>query len=109
MPQIVERMRTGTTGGDIVAAAALATRTFGGEDYIGFHTLMAIAPAYHMSQELPENRKALPILKVLFRNATRIQEQGGVTRKCCIRCRPPKCRRTRRRRGARKTASVAAQ
>src|SRR5205814_8957965 len=63
---------------DVVAAAALANaRTFGGEDYVGFHTLMAIAPSYHMSQELPENRRALPVLKVLHRNATRIQEQGG--------------------------------
>jgi hypothetical protein len=33
-----------------------------------------------MAQELPENRRALPILKVLFRNATRIQEQGGTAR-----------------------------
>src|SRR5260370_23103329 len=39
--------------------------------------MMAIGPSYHMSQELPEVRRALPILKVLFRNATRIQEQGG--------------------------------
>jgi hypothetical protein len=81
MPQIVERTRNGTSLRDIVAAAALANaRTFGGEDYIGFHTLMAIAPSYHMAQELPENRRALPILKVLFRNATRIQEQGGTAR-----------------------------
>lgn len=81
MPQIVERLRAGTSLRDIVAAAALANaRTFGGEDYIGFHTMMAIAPAYYMAQELPENRRALPVLKVLFRNATRIQEQGGPAR-----------------------------
>lgn len=81
IPQIVERMRNGTSLRDVVAAAALANaRTFGGEDYIGFHTLMAIAPSYYMAQELPENRRALPVLKVLFRNATRIQEQGGRTR-----------------------------
>jgi hypothetical protein len=71
-------MRAGTSLREVVAAAALANaRTFGGEDYVGFHTLMAIAPAYHMAQELPEARRALPVLKVLFRNATRIQEQGG--------------------------------
>ena len=81
IPQVVERLRTGTSLRDIVAAAALANaRTFGGEDYIGFHTIMAIGPSYHMAQELPEARRALPVLKVLHRNATRIQEQGGATR-----------------------------
>ena len=52
-------------------------RTFGGEDYVGFHTMMAIAPAVYMSGELPASTRALPILKVMFRNATRIQERGG--------------------------------
>jgi hypothetical protein len=81
MPLIVERLRDGVSLREIVAAAALANaRTFGGEDYIGFHTMMAIAPAYHMAQELPAARRALPVLKVLHRNATRIQEQGGATR-----------------------------
>jgi hypothetical protein len=81
LPQIVERLRNGTSLRDVVKAAALANaRTFGGEDYIGFHTLMAIAPSYHMAQELPEARRALPVLKVLYRNATRIQEEGGTSR-----------------------------
>lgn len=81
LPQVVERLRGGTSLRDIVAAAALANaRTFGGEDYVGFHTLMAIAPSFHMAQELPEPRRALPVLKVLHRNASRIQEQGGATR-----------------------------
>jgi hypothetical protein len=78
LPRIVERMRQGTPLRDVVAASALANaRTFGGEDYVGFHTLMATAPAYHMAGELPENRRALPVLKVLFRNASRIREFGG--------------------------------
>jgi hypothetical protein len=81
LPAVVERMRNGTSLRDVVAAAALANaRTFGGEDYVGFHTLMAIAPSYHMAQELPEARRALPVLKVLYRNATRIQEEGGTRR-----------------------------
>ena len=81
LPRVVERMQQGTALRELVAAAALANaRTFGGEDYIGFHTLMAIAPAFHMASELPENRRALPVLKVLFRNANRIQEFGGVNR-----------------------------
>src|ERR1700674_5040939 len=78
IPMVVTRLRDGANLRDIVAAAALANaRTFGGEDYVGFHTMMAIAPSYHMSQELPQARRALPVLKVLFRNASRIQEYGG--------------------------------
>ena len=78
VPQVVQRLQGGTPLREVVAAAALANaRTFGGEDYVGFHTVMAMAPSYHMAQELPEARRALPVLKVLFRNATRIQEHGG--------------------------------
>jgi hypothetical protein len=77
-PLLVERLRQGTELRQLVAAAALANaRAFGGEDYIGFHTMMALAPAFHMSGELPEARRPLPILKVLLRNTTRIQENGG--------------------------------
>lgn len=79
IPMIVERMRTGTSLRDVVAAASYANaRTFGGEDYIGFHTMMAIPAAYHMASEMPEARRALPVLKVLYRNSSRIQAHGGV-------------------------------
>ena len=78
MSVLVGKLNEGAALGDLVAAAALANaRTFGGEDYVGFHTMMALAPAYHMSKELPENRRALPVLKVLYRNTNRIQEFGG--------------------------------
>src|SRR5262249_9491170 len=59
-------------------AAALANaRCFGGEDYVGFHTMMALAPSYHMSREMPAASRPLPVLKVIYRNAKRIQEKGG--------------------------------
>jgi hypothetical protein len=78
VPVLVERLSAGTDLKQLVAAAALANaRTFGGEDYVGFHTLMALAPAYHMSRELPDGSRALPVLKVLYRNTNRIQEHGG--------------------------------
>jgi hypothetical protein len=78
VPVLVEKLNTGTDLKQLVAAAALANaRTFGGEDYVGFHTLMALAPAYHMARELPTVRRALPVLKVLYRNTNRIQEHGG--------------------------------
>jgi hypothetical protein len=78
LPLLTQRLRSGTELRQLVAAAALANaRTFGGEDYVGFHTMMAIAPAFHMAGELPAARRPLPVLKVLFRNTTRIQEHGG--------------------------------
>jgi hypothetical protein len=78
MPVVVERLKQGTDLKQIVASAALANvRTFGGEDYVGFHTMMAIAPAYNMARELPEATRPLPVLKVLYRNSNRIQEVGG--------------------------------
>jgi hypothetical protein len=78
LPILVEKLRGGTSLRELVAAAALANaRTFGGEDYVGFHTMMALSPAYRMSLEMPETRRPLPVLKVLYRNTSRIQEQGG--------------------------------
>jgi len=78
LPLVVERLRSGTDLREFVAAAALANaRAFGGQDYDGYHALMALAPSYHMAMELPEDRQALPVLKVLYRNTKHIQEAGG--------------------------------
>ncbi len=75
---LVEKLKEGTGLQTLVAAGALANaRTFGGQDYVGFHTFMALAPAYRMAQELPTLQQPLPVLKVLYRNANRIQEFGG--------------------------------
>jgi hypothetical protein len=78
LPTVVDRMQAGTDLRHLVAAAALANaRTFGGQDYDGYHALMALAPAYQMSAEMPEARRALPVLKVLYRNTRHIQQVGG--------------------------------
>ena len=78
LPAVVERMKGGTDLRQMVAAAALANaRTFGGQDYDGYHAIMALAPAYAMSRELPEAQAALPVLKVLYRNTNHIQQKGG--------------------------------
>ncbi len=78
LPLLVEQLRSGVELRRLVEAAALANaRTFGGEDYVGFHTMMALAPALHMSQEFPKELQPLPVLKVLYRNTNRIQEHGG--------------------------------
>jgi hypothetical protein len=78
LPVLVTKMRSGAGLGNLVAAAALANaRTFGGQDYVGFHAFMALAPSFQMAEELPEQRRPLPVLKVLYRNSRRIQEFGG--------------------------------
>jgi len=76
IPATVEKMRGGADLKKLTAAAALANaRAFGGEDYVGFHTLMALVPAYHMAmEEKNDARKPLAILKVLMRNSGRLKE-----------------------------------
>jgi hypothetical protein len=75
---LVKKLQAGLSLKTLVAAAALANaRTFGGEDYIGFHTFMALGPALKMSALMPKGAEALPVLKVLYRNSSRIQEFGG--------------------------------
>jgi hypothetical protein len=79
LPVLVDKIKDGTELRTLVSAAALANaRTFGGEDYTGFHSFMALLPSYQMAQELPKDRQALPVLKVLYRNTNRIQQFGGI-------------------------------
>src|SRR5215470_11342902 len=79
LPVLVQKHEAGTDLRTLTAAAALANaRTFGGHDYIGFHTIMALVPAYAMARRMPADRRPLPVLKVLYRNTGRIQEFGGV-------------------------------
>lgn len=78
LEMLVGKLKEGTELRTLVSAGALANaRTFGGQDYIGFHTLMALTPAFQMSSELPEAQRALPVFKVLYRNTDRIQAKGG--------------------------------
>lgn len=79
LPLVVSKLQSGTELRTVVAAAALANaRAFGGHDYDGYHTFMALLPAYQMAHELPEGRRALPVLKVLHRNSRFIQNAGAV-------------------------------
>ena len=79
LQKTVEKLRSGTDLKQIVTAASLAnTRAFGGEDYIGFHTLMALPPAYHMAtEESQPERQPLAVLKVLYRNSERLAQRGA--------------------------------
>src|SRR5262249_7918078 len=90
LPALIERLHGGDDLRQLIRAAALANaRTFGGEDYVGFHTMMALAPAYHMSQQMPDTMRALPVLKVLYRNTNRIQERGGPSGEGLLPAQPP--------------------
>ena len=53
-PLLVEKLGSGTELRTLVAAGALANaRSFGGQHYDGYHTLMAMVPAYEMAKRLP--------------------------------------------------------
>ncbi len=78
MAILVGKLKDGLDLRTLVAAGALANaRSFGGRHYEGYHTFMALAPSYGMAKELPEAQQPLPVLKVLYRNATHIQSKGG--------------------------------
>jgi hypothetical protein len=77
MPILVNKLRSGTRLEDLVGAGALANaRAYGGTNYNGYHTLMAMMPSYEMALALPAPYSALPVLKVLHRNARFFQETG---------------------------------
>src|SRR5262245_46114393 len=78
MPALAQKLKEGVELKTLVAAGSLANaREFGGQHYEGYHTFMALAPAFEMSREMPEAGRALPVMKVLYRNATHIQAKGG--------------------------------
>lgn len=82
-PLLVEKLKRGDTDlKQLTAAAALANaEAFGGEDYTGFHTAMAMLPALNMVGLLSSERQPLPILKVIYRNSSQIQALGGPSKK----------------------------
>lgn len=73
LPALHEQLKAGTSLKELIAAGALANaRAFGGQDYNGYHSFMALCPSYAMAMTLPENERPLPILKVLYRTSTHI-------------------------------------
>jgi len=81
-PLLARKLLQGeTTLQQLVAAGALANAvTFGGCDYVGFHTAMAMLPSLEMSKQLESSRAPLPVLKVLYRNSQQIQNVGGASK-----------------------------
>ncbi len=80
-PVLAQKLKNGETNlKQLTAAGALANAaTFGGCDYVGFHTAMAMLPALEMSGQMAAGREALPVLKVLYRNSQQIQSVGGAS------------------------------
>jgi hypothetical protein len=80
-PKLAGMLQRGETDlKQLTAAGALANAvTFGGCDYVGFHTAMAMLPALDMSKQLAKGRRPLPVLKVLYRNTQQIQSVGGAS------------------------------
>src|SRR5688500_19570804 len=80
-PILIEKLNGGETNlTQLIAAGALANaETFGGEDYVGFHTAMAMLPALQMTDLMATERRPLPVLKVLYRNTQQCQQHGGAT------------------------------
>ncbi|MFO0845913.1 MAG: hypothetical protein U0797_26610 [Gemmataceae bacterium] len=73
LPVVKDQLDRGTSLKSLVAAAALANaHAFAGQDYDGYHTFMALAPAFTIAEEMPERERPLPVFKVLYRNATLI-------------------------------------
>ncbi len=77
MSLLVAKLRSGTSLSDVVGAAALANaRALGGTNYNGYHALMAMVPSFEMSSQMPAPFAALPVLKVVHRNARFVKEAG---------------------------------
>jgi hypothetical protein len=73
LPALHTELQKGVSLKELIAAGALANaRAFGGQDYNGYHSFMALCPSYAMALALPEKERPLPILKVLYRISTHI-------------------------------------
>src|SRR5207302_11369311 len=73
LPALHKQLNNGTSLKELIAAGALANaRAFGGQDYNGYHSFMALCPSYAMAMALPEKERPLPILKVLYRTSSQI-------------------------------------
>jgi hypothetical protein len=83
LPLLAERIRQGVELNQLIAAGALANaRSFGGEDYIGFHTIMAMAPALRMAQEMPASQRALPVLRCSIATAAASSRRAAARTRC---------------------------
>lgn len=85
-PILAEKLTRGETDlRQLISAGSLANaEVCAGQDYVGFHTAMAMLPSLEMSKLLSTNRQPLPVLKVLYRNSQQIQKLGGASKKTLL-------------------------
>ena len=80
LPLLAKQLKSGTSLADLVGAAALANaRGHGGTNYNGYHALMALMPSYELAAQMQKPYAALPVLKVIHRNARFLQESEHAT------------------------------
>ncbi|MDZ4683799.1 MAG: hypothetical protein SH850_01840 [Planctomycetaceae bacterium] len=81
-PILIAKLKAGEVDNkQLISAGALANaEAFGGQDYVGYHTAMAMLPALQMTKLLPKERQSLPVLKVLYRNSQQCQSHGGASK-----------------------------
>ena len=81
-PILIAKLKAGEVNNkQLISAAALANaEAFGGQDYVGYHTAMAMLPALAMTKLLPAERQSLPVLKVIYRNSAQCQQHGGASK-----------------------------
>jgi len=84
LPVLAKQLKNGTELNRLSAAAALANaRTFGGEDYVGFHTMMALAPgAAHVIRIAGRASPATGASKFSIEIPTGFKSMAGAPAKC---------------------------
>lgn len=85
-PILAEKLKSGAVDLKmLISAGALSNaQAFGGCDYVGYHTAMAMLPALEMAKLLTSDRQPLPVFKVLYRNAQQIQAMGTASKKVML-------------------------
>ena len=59
-PLLMQQIQKGVELKTLIAAGSLAnSRFFAGQDYVGFHTMMALMPSWQISEELSGKEKPL--------------------------------------------------
>src|SRR5262249_19523377 len=89
LPALAKLLKNGVSLKELIAAGALANaRAFGGQDYNGSHSFMALCPSYAMAMALPEKERPLPVLKVLYRTSTHIHGARCAEADCLAKVEP---------------------
>ena len=91
LPILVEKLKDGTDLRELVAAAALANaRTFGGQDYVGYHTFMALAPPTRWPASCPRPSGRCRCSRCSTATPTASRRWAAGRTRCCTRSSRPR-------------------